>query len=176
MLLSWPWRSTPCCPREKHPRDTDGYEGFYHLIDMKGDVGNAVLRYIIRDHDAAKFEERKETLRNIEKKINQNGTRHCCPHHNRPVPQHGRNHLRLYALDRECKKSLPECRRHTADPPNPGRHRRRPVSFKGLALSQPGNRGHGYHGPYEHITVEGMDAACAVALELVKIYAEQISF
>ena len=42
---------------------------------MKGDVGNATLRYIIRDHDAAKFEERKETLRNIEKKINQKWSR-----------------------------------------------------------------------------------------------------
>ena len=38
---------------------------------MKGDVGHAVLRYIIRDHDAEKFEERKETLRNIEKTINE---------------------------------------------------------------------------------------------------------
>ena len=58
-------------PQDETPRDTDGYEGFYHLTDMKGDVGHAVLRYIIRDHDAAKFEERKTILRAIEKKINQ---------------------------------------------------------------------------------------------------------
>ena len=58
-------------PQGETPRDTDGYEGFYHLIDMQGDVSHAVLRYIIRDHDAEKFEERKETLRNIEKTINE---------------------------------------------------------------------------------------------------------
>ena len=58
-------------PQDETPRDTDGYEGFYHLTDMKGDVGHAVLRYIIRDHDAEKFEERKTILRAIEKKINQ---------------------------------------------------------------------------------------------------------
>ena len=164
-------------PEGETPRDTDGYEGFYHLIDMKGDVGNAVLRYIIRDHDAAKFEERKETLRNIEKKDqSEMGTRHCCPHHNRPVPQHGRNHLRLYALDRECKKA---CRNAGVTPlilPIRGGTDGAQLSFKGLPCPNLGTGGHGYHGPYEHITVEGMDAACAVALELVKIYAEQISF
>ena len=47
------------------------------------------------------------------------------------------------------------------------------LSFKGLPCPNLGTGGHGYHGPYEHITAEGMDAACEVALELVKIYAEQ---
>ena len=47
------------------------------------------------------------------------------------------------------------------------------LSFKGLPCPNLGTGGHGYHGPYEHITVEGMDAACEVALELVKIYAEE---
>ena len=50
------------------------------------------------------------------------------------------------------------------------------LSWRGLPCPNLGTGGWAYHGPYEHITVEGMDAACAVALELVKIYAEQISF
>ena len=128
-------------PEGETPRDTEGYEGFYHLIDMKGDVGHAVLRYIIRDHDAAKFEERKETLRNYrEKDQSEMGPRHCFSHYNRPVPQHGGNHCRLYAPDRKRKESLPECRRHTADSPHPGRYRRRPAKLQRTALSQSGNR------------------------------------
>ena len=128
-------------PEGETPRDTDGYEGFYHLIDMKGDVGNAVLRYIIRDHDAAKFEERKETLRNIEKKINQKWGRGTAA---LTITDQYRNMAEIISgcmhLIENAKKSLPECRRHTADPPNPGRHRRRPVKLQRTALSQPGNR------------------------------------
>ena len=47
------------------------------------------------------------------------------------------------------------------------------LSFKGLPCPNLGTGGHGYHGPYEHITAEGMEAACRIALELVKIYAEE---
>ena len=47
------------------------------------------------------------------------------------------------------------------------------LSFKGLPCPNLGTGGHGYHGPYEHITAEGMEAACRIALELVKIYAEK---
>src|SRR5699024_9398606 len=46
------------------------------------------------------------------------------------------------------------------------------LSFKGLPCPNLGTGGHGYHGPYEHITSEGMEAACNVAMELVKIYSQ----
>lgn len=49
------------------PRGTEDYEGFYHLISMQGEVGEAKLNYIVRDHDKNGFEERKKTLRLIEK-------------------------------------------------------------------------------------------------------------
>ena len=52
-------------PAHETPSHTEGYEGFYHLCDMRGDEENASLVYIIRDHDAKKFEERKETVRRI---------------------------------------------------------------------------------------------------------------
>ena len=46
------------------------------------------------------------------------------------------------------------------------------LSFKGLPCPNLGTGGHAYHGPYEHITVEGMDQATDIVLELVKIYAK----
>ena len=48
------------------PRDTEGYEGFYHLVGMSGEVGHAQLHYIVRDHDAAAFEVRQQMLLHIE--------------------------------------------------------------------------------------------------------------
>ena len=161
-------------PEGETPRDTDGYEGFYHLIDMKGDVGNAVLRYIIRDHDAAKFEERKETLRDIEKKINQKWGRGTAA---LTITDQYRNMAEIIAgcmhLIENAKKA---CRNAGVTPlilPIRGGTDGAQLSFKGLPCPNLGTGGHGYHGPYEHITVEGMDAACEVALELVKIYAEE---
>ena len=53
------------------PANTEGYEGFYHLIESLGTVEYSKLNYIVRDHDAEKFEERNKFLKNIEKTINE---------------------------------------------------------------------------------------------------------
>ena len=52
-------------PAWERPEHTEGYEGFYHLAEMKGDEEEAVLKYIIRDHDADLFERRKQTVLRI---------------------------------------------------------------------------------------------------------------
>lgn len=52
-------------PVHERPECTEGYEGFAHLCEMKGDEEKTVLKYIIRDHDREKFEQRKETFRKI---------------------------------------------------------------------------------------------------------------
>lgn len=48
-----------CLPAMEIPRETENYEGFYHLISMSGDVAEAHLNYIIRDHDASLLKQRK---------------------------------------------------------------------------------------------------------------------
>lgn len=160
-------------PAGETPRDTDGYEGFYHLTDMKGDVGEAVLRYIIRDHDIDSFEQRKETLRSIEKQMNAKWGRGTVT---LTVTDQYRNMAEIISgcmhLIRNAEKA---CRIAGVEPlilPIRGGTDGAQLSFKGLPCPNLGTGGHGYHGPYEHITAEGMDAACEVALELVKIYAE----
>ena len=161
-------------PADETPRDTDGYEGFYHLTDMKGDVGSAVLRYIIRDHNAEKFEERKETLRRIEKKINEKWGRGTAV---LTLTDQYRNMAEIITgsmhLIRNAEKA---CEAAGVTPlilPIRGGTDGAQLSFKGLPCPNLGTGGHGYHGPYEHITAEGMEAACRIALELVKIYAEE---
>ena len=52
-------------PQNEVPEKTSGYEGFYHLIEFSGNVSSAGLRYILRDHDAAKNEQRKEKMRAV---------------------------------------------------------------------------------------------------------------
>lgn len=58
-------------PADDIPAKTEGYEGFYHLTDMKGECENAELCYIIRDHDKAKFEARKAVFASVCDKINE---------------------------------------------------------------------------------------------------------
>lgn len=50
-------------PENKRPETTEGYEGFFHLNDIKGSTEETVLNYIIRDHDRDKFEEMKDFLK-----------------------------------------------------------------------------------------------------------------
>ena len=58
-------------PADEIPAKTEGYEGFFHLIDMKGECESAELIYIIRDHDRAKFEEKKALFAAVCEKINE---------------------------------------------------------------------------------------------------------
>ena len=117
-------------PENETPRNTDGYEGFYHLTDMTGDVGNAVLRYIIRDHDAEKFEERKMALRGIEKRINEKWGRGTAV---LTITDQYRNMAEIISgcmhLIENAKKRLPERRRHASHPSNQGWHGRRAVKL-----------------------------------------------
>lgn len=57
-------------PRHETPEHTEGYEGFYHLVGIKGDVENTVLNYIIRDHNRNRFEDRKKEILHLVRKIN----------------------------------------------------------------------------------------------------------
>lgn len=58
-------------PANETPGTTEGYEGFYHLIGMEGEVENTVLSYIVRDHDREKFEARKQALLSYAAQLNE---------------------------------------------------------------------------------------------------------
>ncbi|WP_321426126.1 peptidase T [uncultured Bacteroides sp.] len=57
-------------PRHESPEHTEGYEGFYHLIGVNGTVEQSTVSYIVRDHDRAKFENRKKEVEHLVRKIN----------------------------------------------------------------------------------------------------------
>ena len=57
-------------PKDEIPEKTEGYEGFHHLLSMKGGIEEASLVYIIRDHDRAKFEEKKQGFEALAAKMN----------------------------------------------------------------------------------------------------------
>ena len=160
-------------PADETPRATEGYEGFFHLTGMKGDVAEAALDYIIRDHDAARFEQKKDLLREIGKKMNQKWGRGTVA---LTVTDQYRNMAEIIAghmhLIRNAEKACLSVGVQPLILPIRGGTDGAQLSFRGLPCPNLGTGGGAYHGPYEYVTAEGMDAACGIALELVKRYAE----
>lgn len=161
-------------PEKETPRNTEGYEGFYHLTGMRGDVAQAEMEYIIRDHDAEKFAAKESYLREITEKMNRkygDGT----------VSLEIREQYRNMAEKiRPCfhliENAQEAARRAGIQPkvvPVRGGTDGARLSYMGLPCPNLGTGGYAYHGPYEHITAEGMDLTVELLLELVKIYAER---
>lgn len=160
-------------PSMETPRGTEDYEGFYHLMSMSGEVAHAELHYIVRDHDANLFEARKRTLRQIEKNLNEKwgeGTVKLT------ITEQYKNMAEVIATCMHLiDNAKAACTAAGVEPlviPIRGGTDGCQLSFKGLPCPNLGTGGHAYHGPYEHITVEGMDSAVNIIVELVKIYAK----
>lgn len=161
-------------PRYEIPRYTEEYEGFYHLLSIHGNEGYAIAEYIIRDHDTDSFEARKNTLRHIEKTLNElwgAGTVALTltdEYKNMECIIKEHMHLIDYARQACANANVPE----DISPIRGGTDGCK-LSFKGLPCPNLGTGGHGYHGPLEHVTIEGMEAAVRVIVELVKIFANE---
>ena len=91
LLMAIEWNSM--LPPAETPAHTCGYEGFYHLMHMEGDEELATLQYIIRDHDAQKFDARKATVQQITDYLKSEvGRGDVRVRHPRQLSQHARNH------------------------------------------------------------------------------------
>lgn len=161
-------------PKGERPRDTDGYEGFYHLMKMEGECSYAKLNYIIRDHDAENFNHRKEIMQQIADDLNTKwgeGTvsltlKDQYRNMREVIEQH------MHLID-NAKKACEAVGLTPVFLPVRGGTDGCQLSFRGLPCPNLGTGGYAYHGPYEHITVEGMDKAVEMITELVKIYSIQ---
>ena len=160
-------------PEMDRPEHTQGREGFYHLTQMYGDVSQAKLGYILRDHDAAKLEFRKETLRHIADCLNgkygpgtvtvdiwdsyRNMIEQIQPHFH--LVETARKAIRAVGLEPE-------------ELPVRGGTDGAVLSWKGLPCPNLGTGGFNFHGVYECTTAERMDRATEVLLHIVRLYAE----
>lgn len=159
-------------PPDETPQHTEGYEGFYHLTDMSGNVEHAELKYIVRDHDGKLFSDREEKLRSIKDMMN---------------GKYGEGTVELEIKEsyRNMKEKIESCmhlienaktaiKREGVEPkisPIRGGTDGARLSFMGLPCPNLGTGGYAFHGPFEHITVEGMDIAVDIIKNIVDIYA-----
>ena len=156
-------------PENETPATTEGREGFYHLTDMQGDVTEATLSYIVRDHDQTRFEERQEFLREIAKKFNEKfgeGSIELELKHSYS------NMLQIIektpeVLERARAAITAENITPVSAPVRGGTDGAK-LSFMGLPCPNLGTGGYGYHGPFEHVTVEGMETVVRIIKRIAK--------
>ena len=156
-------------PEQETPEHTEGREGFYHLDEMHGDVNEAHLDYIVRDHDSDMFEKRQQVLREIEEKINQ---KYGAGTVTLKLTESYRNMLEVieknFFVVENARKAIQAAGMEPISLPVRGGTDGARLSFMGLPCPNLGTGGYAFHGPKEHVTVEGMEAFVKIIKELIK--------
>ena len=155
-------------PIHQRPEATEGYEGFFHLMDMKGEVEQTRLRYIIRDHDMTKFEEKKKVMTAAADFLNAKygpGTveltirdsyfnmKTCIE----PV---------MYVVER-AKKAMAAVGMSPREVPIRGGTDGARLSYEGLPCPNLCTGGENYHGRFEYIPVEDMELCVRMLVEIL---------
>lgn len=158
-------------PELERPSRTEGYDGFYHLISVKGICDSAELTYIIRDHDEEKLKYRVDYIHRVADEINR---------------RYGANVATAETgFDYKNMRCIIEQHMHLVDSANEairmagGEPYAEPVrggtdgcvlSFMGLPCPNLGTGGYNFHGKFEFTCIEQMDSAVEMIKNLVKIY------
>ena len=158
-------------PAFECPEHTEGREGFFHLCDLQGDVSEAVFHYIIRDHDADRFAVRKAQMQQVADCLNEKygaGTVELeLTDSYRNMLEKIRPHFHLVENARAAIRAVGLT---PVESPIRGGTDGATLSYKGLPCPNLGTGGFNFHGPMECITVEKMDQAVEVLLNLADLY------
>lgn len=156
-------------PAAERPEHTEGREGFYMLGEISGSIDSATLKYIIRDHDRAKFEARKETLERITAFLNGKygeGTFTLAM---------GDSYYNMIEVLRDHMELVENARRVMAElgitpienPIRGGTDGAR-LSFMGIPCPNLCTGGYNYHGRYEYASMQEMEKCAEIVLALMK--------
>lgn len=160
-------------PRWETPEHTEGYEGFYHLTSMTGDVEKTVLTYIIRDHDRDRFERRKKELEHIARKIN-NEFPGCVTLDIRDQYYNMREKIEpvMYVVD-IAKQAMENVGVTPKVVAIRGGTDGAQLSFKGLPCPNIFAGGLNFHGRYEFVPISSMEKAKDVIVEISRLVGER---
>ena len=159
-------------PADETPETTEGYEGFYHLLGVESNIENAKLSYIIRDHDRERFESRKDFIVECVKKMNEKygeGTVEADvkdQYYNMKEKIDPNMHVIDIVL-----KAMQDCGVPPKVEPIRGGTDGAQLSFKGLPCPNIFAGGVNFHGPYEFVSVQVMEKAVQVIINICKITA-----
>ena len=160
-------------PAEEIPEQTEGYQGFYHLLGIDSRCEEARLSYIIRDHDRDHFEERKHFMENCVKKMNEKygeGTvelKMNDQYYNMKEKIDPNMHVVELVL-----RAMQQANVAPKVQPIRGGTDGAQLSFKGLPCPNIFAGGVNFHGPYEFVSVQVMEKAMQVIINICRLTAE----
>lgn len=157
-------------PAVQRPEHTDGYEGFYHLLSISGNVERAEMQFIIRDHNMLKFQEKKEFLRKITNLINSEYKQDLVHLDIKDQYFNMREKIEpvMYVVEIAREAMLKAGISPTIKAIRGGTDGAR-LSYEGLPCPNVFAGGHNFHGPYEFIPVPSMIKAVEVILNIAEL-------
>ncbi|MEJ8589947.1 peptidase T [Riemerella anatipestifer] len=161
-------------PSNETPSTTRGFEGFYHLLEVNADVSEAKLQYIIRDHDAEKFEARKSFMLEKVKEFNAQYGEGVAEieikeqYRNMKQQFEGKMHIIDFA-EEAMKIANIEPKIKAIRGGTDGAQ----LSYMGLPCPNIFTGGLNFHGPYEYVPLESMEKATKVILNIAQLVAEK---
>lgn len=160
-------------PRWETPEHTEGYEGFYHLVGMEGDVEKTVLTYIVRDHDRDRFERRKKELEHLARKIN-NEFPGCASIDIQDQYYNMREKIEpMMHIIEVAEQAMRDCGVTPEVRPIRGGTDGAQLSFKGLPCPNIFAGGLNFHGRYEFVPIPSMEKARDVIVEICRLVAKK---
>ena len=155
-------------PAAQKPEYTEGYEGFIHLTDMSGEVEQSTLRYIIRDHDMAKFEAKKAVMQTAADFINAKYGDGTCELTLKDSYFNMKKCIEpvMYVVDR-AKKAMKDAGMTAVEVPIRGGTDGARLSYEGLPCPNLCTGGENYHGRFEFIPVEDMEKCVQMLVNIL---------
>ena len=161
-------------PANETPATTKGYEGFYHLMNIKADVSDAKLEYIIRDHSEEKFEERKQFITQKVAEFNQKYGEGIFELEIKPQYLNMKKQFegKMHIIDL-AEKSMKDLGITPVVKAIRGGTDGAQLSYMGLPCPNIFTGGQNFHGPYEYIPLESMEKATKVIIKIAQNLANQ---
>jgi tripeptide aminopeptidase len=160
-------------PRWETPEHTEGYEGFYHLVQIEGDVEKTTLTYIIRDHDRDRFERRKKEMEHLVRKTNSEYP-DCCSIELKDQYYNMREKIEpVMHIIEIAEQAMKDAGVTPKVQPIRGGTDGAQLSFKGLPCPNIFAGGLNFHGRYEFVPIPSMEKARDVIIEIAKIVNEK---
>ncbi len=161
-------------PHHESPETTEGYEGFYHLNSIQGDVETTTLSLIIRDHDRKKFEQRKEKMQDWVDQINKEFGEGTALLDMKDQYYNMREKVEpvMHIID-IAAEAMKQAGVQPKIKPIRGGTDGAQLSFKGLPCPNIFAGGHNFHGKFEFLPIRSMEKSAEVIKNIVKIVAEK---
>lgn len=161
-------------PRHETPEHTEGYEGFYHLTGIQGDVEQTTLSYIIRDHDRSRFESRKREVAHLVRKINAEFGEDVAVLELRDQYYNMREKIEpvMHIIDTAFAAMEAVGVKPNVKPIRGGTDGAQ-LSFKGLPCPNIFAGGLNFHGRYEFVPIQNMEKAMKVIVKIAELVAQE---